>query len=225
MLGYSLEVSLRACPFCRELFGPDETAGKCPECGVDLVGLNALPLSLEAQAEEALAGSSLAEEDRRLGFWDLGRGKGPLLALAVVGLAAFFLPWIELRSPYLASLSGFDLARRAGWFWAGAVAWFVSIPLVFTRRTLRQMRGVRAVLTVFALLSVIEVVVLVAVPRHENPVVRVDYSWGYGLMVTALASLAGAAWATRFGGAAPRRRHSIPPPSLPSRPPEGVSLH
>ena len=60
--------------------------------------------------------------------------------LAVLGLCAFFAPWVRETAPEIRDLSGFDLARRLGWMWAPAVAFFVMIPLALTRRSVHAMR-------------------------------------------------------------------------------------
>src|SRR5688572_31075404 len=62
-----------------------------------------------------------------------------------------FRSWVVLRIPEELTLSGFDLARgRAGWLWGGAVAWFILLPLVWTRRSIAKMRGVRIICCLFA---------------------------------------------------------------------------
>ncbi len=132
-------VSLLACPFCREMFQKDEHA-KCPVCGVSLVAFEKLPASAEALADD---GIPVEPEDELVPRTYLGRGRGPLVLLGLVGIAAFFLPWIEITLPDVVSLSGFSVARRLGWAWGAGVAWSVLVPTVLSRRTIRQMRGAR----------------------------------------------------------------------------------
>jgi len=121
--------------------------------------------------------------------------------VAAMGLAAFFSPWIELVSPYTESVSGFGLAARgAAWLWGGAVAWFVLIPLVLSRRTVRQMRGVRAISILFAAMTAAEVLMLVALPPRPNHYVAFEYAFGWGLYLSAALSVVGTWFAARFGG-------------------------
>jgi len=201
-LRYARRVSrLLACPFCRELFSQGETDGVCPECGVKLEPMEKLPPSPEAMAEAMELVGSVPPEDQRLPWSYWGRGRGALLLLALAGLGAFFAPWVDMTLPDEVSISGFDLARgRAGWLWGGAVAWFVSLPLVWTRRTVMQMRGVRVIVTLFAAMTLGETLMLVSRPPGGNSLVPVALSWGWGLYASAAISLAGMYFGARFGG-------------------------
>lgn len=193
---------LMACPFCRELF-PEGEATSCPECNVSLESLSKLPPSLDALEQEALEGEVTPPEHRELPWTYFGRGRGLLLALAVLGLGAFFTPWVEVRAPDLVTLSGFDLARgRAGWLWGGAVGWFVMIPLVWTRRTIARMRGVRIITALFAVLTLGEVAMMLALPPQGSRLRPVDISWGWGIFASGAISLAATFVAARFGGSA-----------------------
>jgi hypothetical protein len=192
---------LLACPFCRELYSKGETDGACPECGVKLEPLDQLPPSLQALAEDAETGELVAAEDRPLPWKHLGRGRGGLLAVAVAGIIAFFLPWVELVSPYTQSISGFGMAARgASWLWGGAAAWFVLIPLVVSRRTIRQMRGVRAISILFAAMTAAEILMLLLMPPKQHHHVTFEYSFAWGLYLSALLSVVGAWFAARLGG-------------------------
>jgi hypothetical protein len=199
--GYGAAIaSLLACPFCRELF-PESEATTCPDCGVRLQPMEELPPSLEALAEEALAGEVIAPEERPLPKGDMSRGRGLLLVLSLLGIAGFFAPWVIMDRPEIATLSGFDLARgRAGWLWAGAVGWFILGALVWTRRTVAQMRGVRVIAAVFAAMTLCEVVVLVALPPKSSRYLPVQFDWGWGLWASGVVSLLGIVAAARFGG-------------------------
>ena len=191
---------LLACPFCRQLFPQGEVAS-CPECGVGLQSLEKLPPSHEVQQELLAEAVPPAPEDRILPLWYWRRGRGPLLALGVLGLAAFFAPWVMKTLPDVESLSAFDLAqRRAGWLWGGAVAWFILLPLAFTRRTVMKMRGVRAVCVAFAAMTCVEVLTLLALPPSTSGRIPVAFHWGWGLWVSAASSALGALFAARFGG-------------------------
>jgi hypothetical protein len=191
---------LLACPFCRELYAENETR-RCPECGVNLQPMDQLPPSLEQLHQEALEGDMTLPEDRPLPWTYLARGRGALLVLAVLGLIAFFLPWVVMRKPEVATFSGFDLARgRGGWLWGGAVAWFVMIPLVATRRTISRMRGVRIITVLFAAMTLGEVGMLMSLPPSSSRFVTVDFSWGWGLYLSGIIATLGVIAAARFGG-------------------------
>lgn len=194
---------LLACPFCRELFAEPVAGGVCPECGVRLAPLEALPPSLDALADEAAEGQLVSPADRPLPWSHLGRARGALLGVALAGLASFFLPWVTVVAPYTETISGFGLAvRGAGWVWGGAAAWFVLIPLIVSRRTVTQMRGVRAISVLFAAMTAVEAVLLVAFSPRQHGHVTFEYTWAFGLYVSALLSVVGAGVATRFGGRA-----------------------
>jgi len=191
---------LLACRFCRQIFPSGETDGTCPDCGVRLEPLEKLPPSLDALAEEVPV-QPVPPDDRRLPWTHIGRGRAVLTLLALLGLATFFMPWIRLHSPVDDSWTGFQLARhRLGWMWGGAVGWFVMLPLVLSRRSVRQMRGVRVILCVFAAMTLVEVIVLVSVSPGAGRLVTPDFSWGAGLYRSALASAAGVWVGARFGG-------------------------
>lgn len=205
-LGYPDRMAtLQACPFCRKLFTAEE-ARSCPDCDVALVGMNQLPPSLDALEDDAEQGKIALPEDQLLPPWYLGRGRGVLLALSVVGIASFFLPWVELTSPESVVYSGFDLARgRAGWLWGGVTAWLVMIPLVLTRRTIARMRGVRIVTMLFAAMTVTEVLMLTLLPPRRG-VTPLELHFRYGLFASGAISLIGVAVAARFGGSL----HNLP---------------
>jgi hypothetical protein len=191
---------LLACPFCRQLF-PDGEARTCPECGVGLEKLEKLPPSHDALAEDALDSRPPAPEDRVLPLTYWRRGRGALLLVGLLGLATFFAPWVEKTLPDVESLSAFDLAqRRAGWLWGGAVAWFILLPLVFTRRTIAQMRGVRVICVAFAAMTLLEVLTLLLLPPQTRGRVSTQFQWGWGLYASGIASALGIALAARFGG-------------------------
>ena len=200
-MGYALAVArLMACPFCRQLF-PHGEASDCPECGVSLESMSKLPPSLDVLSDEVEEGQVVPPEHRPLAWSYFGRGRGALLVLAVLGLVAFFLPWVVVSAPSDMTLSGFDLARgRAGGLWGGAVGWFILIPLVWTRRTIAKMRGVRIVSVAFAALTLIEVGMMLSLPPQSSRLRPVELAWGFGIYASAAVSLAAMAFAARFGG-------------------------
>jgi hypothetical protein len=197
--------ALQACPFCRKLFTSDE-ARSCPECDVALVGMSQLPPSLDALEDEAEQGQLSLPEDQPLPVAYWGRGRGALVALSVLGLVSFFLPWVELTMPETAVYSAFDLARgRAGWLWGGATAWLVMVPLVLTRRTISRMRGVRIVAILFAAMTFSEVLMLALLPPRRG-LMPLELHFRYGMFLSAGISLAGVLAAARFGGSL----HNLP---------------
>jgi hypothetical protein len=192
-------MALQACPFCRKLYTSDE-ARVCPECDVALVEMNQLPPSLDALAEEAEHGKLTFPEDKVLPWTYLGRGRAALLGLSLLGLACFFLPWVELVKPEIDVRSGYDLARgRAGWLWGGVTGWLVMIPLVLTRRTISRMRGVRIVTVMFAAMTLTEVLMLLLLPP-KGGAVPVEVHFQHGLFLSGAVSLAAMVVAARFGG-------------------------
>jgi hypothetical protein len=200
-----------ACPFCRELFERAE-AEQCPECDLPLSPLHELPPSLDALEEEAVDWERNRPEDELRAVYALGRGRGALLAVAVLSLLSFALaPWVEMTSPHTELRSGYSLARGPlGWLWGGAIAWFVSIALVLSRRTIRQMRGVRAILVLFSAMTLAEIVMLMALSPSGQRQVYFDYEWAWGLYASLALSAAGVLFAARFGGSMPEREPPAP---------------
>jgi hypothetical protein len=195
---------LLACPFCRELFDQSETE-QCPDCEIRLEPLHRLPPSQEVIEEEAVRWERTRPEDLPLTFWQLGRGRALLLAVAVLSLLVFGLaPWLDMTAPNVGRRTGLSLARGPlGFLWGGAVAWLVSIALVASRRTIRQMRGVRAILMAFAAMTGSEILVLVVLSPTGSRHVYVAYEWAWGLYAALGLSALGVAAAARFGGALP----------------------
>jgi hypothetical protein len=190
-------MSLLACPFCREMFQRDEQT-KCPVCGVALVAFEKLPASADAVSDDL----PIEPEDELLPRGYLGRGRGLLVALGVAGLAAFFLPWIEVTLPDVVSLSGFSLARRLGWAWGAGVAWSVLVPTVFSRRTIRQMRGARVAAAFLVAVPAATVAVLLARPPHGGHGVPLRFTFAPALYATLGLSLVALVVAALFGGRA-----------------------
>jgi len=182
------------------MFTADE-ASVCPVCGMALDAVERLPPSYEQRVEEAQRLAETPPEHRTVPLWYYRRGRGALVLLAVLGLAAFFQPWVELSRPDEVTFTGWELARsRGAWFLGGAVAWLVSIPLVLSRRTVFRMRGVRAILALFASLTPVEIVQLLLNPPRGGRYVPVSYDWAYGLWLSLGIGVVGVIVAARFGG-------------------------
>jgi hypothetical protein len=179
---------LVACPFCREMFRRGE-AKRCPACGLALERLEDLPPSPHADAEHEEAPHP---DEERLPASYLGRGRGALLGVACLGIAAFFLPWVHERAPEIRSLSGPELAsRQLGWMWAPLIAWMVMIPLVYTRRSVHKMRGARLAVAMLAALGLLTVLLRLAFVPKGTAVDPLRFDWGLGLWATlALSSIA-----------------------------------
>jgi hypothetical protein len=191
-------VSIVACPFCREMFEKAE-AKRCPVCGIELQAFESLPTSADALAELGEDGVPTAPEHEPFRAAYIGRGRGVLVALGLVGVALFFMPWVERTLPDIARLSGFDLSRRIGWSWAAGVAWAVLVPTVASRRTIAQLRGARVAAGFLAAVPGMTSAILLAFPPHGGIVpVRFTYEWP--LVATLVASLLAIAVSVRLGG-------------------------
>ncbi len=188
---------LVACPFCRQLFEPGE-ASACPDCGLGLKDLAKLPPSYDAKIE--YPEEPIPPHMETLPWTYLGRGRALLLALACLGFAVFFAPWVAESAPELRVLSGFDLARISGFFWGPAVAWFVLFPLVLTRRSVHKMRGARVAVAFLAAIALITVALLLWHPPRPSLYRPVRIEWGWGIYASAAAALAAVLAAFRFGG-------------------------
>jgi hypothetical protein len=225
---YAVRVTrLNACPFCRALF-PKGEARQCPDCGVKLVPMENLPESLDVRADEAEAGEIALPEQRRLPWNYFGSGRGVMMLIASLGLALFFAPWVELRMPEESVRSAFDLARgRAGFLWGGAAGWLVTLPLVWTRRTIQRLRGVRFVTAMFAAMTVIEAGILLSMPPRAQHHVPLEILWRWGIFASSLISVAGVIGALRLGGNTanlPRIVTDVASPD-PSETSSGETLH
>jgi len=209
---------LLACPFCRAMYRQGEGT-TCSVCGVKLVPFERLPPSADALAEEPLV--AVLPEDERLPWYYAGRGRGPLLALAALGLLLFFAPWVNIELPDGAVRSGFELARgRAGWLWGGATGWLVLLPLVATRRSIHQLRGARPIAVAFSAMTLGEVLMLVSRPP-QGRLVPIEIHWSWGLYASAIVSLAAAIVSVLLGGKLP----PLPVAASPDASSAGKTLH
>lgn len=214
-----MAAGLVACPFCREMFEAGEHAA-CPECEVALVATHRLP---KTQAELDAEAARTPPDEVVLPWTYVGRGRALVVGLAVAGLLAFLLPWVRESVPEMQVLSGLDLARRLGWLWAPAVAWFVMIPLVITRRSVARMRGARVAIGFLAAMALAAVLVRVLNAPASTALRTVRFAWGEGLWITAAIAAATLVAAARFGGAPHEPPGSTPAPG-PARPPR-ETLH
>ncbi len=177
---------------------------ECPLCGIRLRELPAL-------AEELFddEGVLVGPERRLFPMTFLGRGRGLLVGLAVCGLGLFFAPWVHMTLPDETVYTGFDVARRLGWSWAPAAAWFVLIPTVLSRRTLVRLRSARLAVAFLATVPAVTATLLLLFPPQATRYVplRFTFSWGlWATLAVALTSLV-VSYFLGLGGRAPR-----PPP-------------
>jgi hypothetical protein len=122
-----------------------------------------------------------------------------MVAIGVVGIALFFLPWVHLTVPYIAELSGFDLARRLGWSWGAGVAWVVLVPTVASRRTIAQLRGARFAASFLSLIPAVTAGILAAFPPHGR-LFPVRLTFGWAIWSTIAVSLIAVFVGARLGG-------------------------
>lgn len=198
MLGSQRVDELLACPFCRQLYTRDD-AKICPECDLAVKPLHELPPSHDA---DLLDEPILLEEpqDELLSWAYLGRGRGALLLVTLAGIAVFFAPWLHETAPEIRTLSGYAFSRLLGWIWAGGIAWFVMLPLVASRRTIRQMRGARVAVGFLASMVVLTVITRLSLQPAAHPLIPVRYSWGWGMYAAGCLGIAALVLAYKFGG-------------------------
>lgn len=196
---------LRACPFCRELFVHGE-GDMCPECGIPVRDLAELPPSPDAERlihEEAgeKGHAPPIPQAEPLPLSDMTRGRGVLLACALAGLVAFYLPWAVQTVPENVTWSAADLAHKKMQFWSAFTAWLVLFPAALSRRTLLKMHGARPALVVLASMPAVWCAFLLAQPTHKVVKgVPFEYHWGPGFWATIALSLVATFFALRFGG-------------------------
>lgn len=169
----------------------------CPMCALPLTAFHKLP---EAEGFDPTdLEAAVPEEDRRVPFFSLGRGRGPLAVAALGGLTLFFLPWIGLTFPLVDQLTGFDLSQRLGWTWAVPAAWFVLIPTVWSRRTPRRMQSARVAVGMLAFFpGLAAATLLMRSPRGAHGL-KLQYSFLWPMYGTLVLSLLGLVAAVFFG--------------------------
>jgi hypothetical protein len=169
----------------------------CPLCGVALVAFESLPRSDHARDEDEAPDEP---EWEPLPVTFFRRGRGTLAVLAALGLLVFFAPWVHMTMPEVMSYSGFDIARRLGWAWAAAVAWFVLLPTALSRRSIMQMRGARVAASFLAAIPGITAALLLGRPPHGAHGVPLRFTFAWGLYATLAVSAAALGIAVFFGG-------------------------
>ena len=188
---------LLACPFCREIFQRDEAA-VCRVCGVELTPLSKLPPTTDASDE---SWQEPVPPHMEVFPWTYGgRGRALLAGLALAGIGLFFAPWVVETAPEIRTMTGFAFAHRLGWLWSAAVAWFVMLPLVVSRRSIYKMRGARV--AVAFLSAIVLTTVLVRIGNRPTPTrfVPVRFTWGWGLYASGVTALLALIAAPFFGG-------------------------
>ncbi len=194
-------MGLVACPFCRELFKPNEHAS-CPVCGMKLESLAKLPLSHDAVTEGA---AITAPEMEKLPFHFIGNGRGPLVLLAAIGLTFFLLAWVHRTLPDDLVLTGAGVASRLGWPWACGVAWFLLIPFTLSRRTVHHMQTGRVAVAFLAAIPGVTAIALFANPPRPQRLpmgleLPLKFTWGWALYATLVTSIVAIIVASTFGG-------------------------
>ncbi|MSP24064.1 MAG: hypothetical protein EXR75_02645 [Myxococcales bacterium] len=174
-------------------------AAACPDCELHVRPLADLPPSLDADAVEPEP--PLPPEHQPLPWHFVDRGRGPLIVLAITGIATFYAPWVVETAPEIRTLSGFQFARLLPWIWAAGIAWFVMFAIVASRRTIYAMRGARLAVGLMATMVFATVAFRLAlVPRSVHPLVPLRFTWGWGLYAGGLLALTALVFAWRFGG-------------------------
>jgi hypothetical protein len=196
--GYPRRVAIVACPFCREMFERTE-AKHCPVCGIALQALEKLPPAPTLAHELEDDGIPPAPEHVPFPATFLGRGRGAIVALGVLGILLFFMTWIHVTLPYIVELSGFDLARRQGFSWAGGVAWVVLVPTIASRRTIAQLRGARFAAAFLSFVPAFTATII-AVFTPPHGILPVRFTYGWALWATIALSLVATAVSARLGG-------------------------
>lgn len=197
MLAYARVSDIYACPFCRQLFTQGEVE-VCPDCDLRIRPLAELPPSHEA---ELLEPEDRPPPEDELKSWTYtGRGRGALILVALVGIAVFFAPWLHETAPEIRTWSGWQFSKQLAWIWAGGLGWFVMLPLVVTRRTIRQMRGARVAVAFLAAMVLLTVTTRLAITPRSHPLIPLRYQWGWGMYAAGFLAIMALVLAWRFGG-------------------------
>jgi bacteriorhodopsin len=110
------------------------------------------------------------------------------------------LPWMKETVPELRQWTGLQFAERLSWMWAPFVSWFVTVPLVLSRRTIHAMRGARFAIGLMATIVIMTVVMRIVVVPESSRFRPMRFEWSYGLYATLVLGIAALLCAVRFGG-------------------------
>lgn len=191
----ALTLALVACPFCRETFEKSE-AKTCPVCGLSLAAQEKLPLSHDAMAEGFVP--TLPElENKSFFYWK--RNRGLLTLTALVGIALFFFPWIDMTIPEVRTISGFQLSRMHVQTWSVLVSWMVLGPTVLSRRSILKMRTARVTTAFLSAIPGLNIVLLAA-QRQKSAFYTISYVHTPMFWATLGLSIAGVLLSWKFGG-------------------------
>lgn len=174
-------------------------ARACPECGLALEDITKLPPTA-ASLDDDEPFEEVAPEMEQLSWTYMGRGRGALAVVALLGLGAFFLPWMQETVPEIQQWTGLQFAERLSWMWAPFVSWFVMVPLVLSRRTIHAMRGARFAVGLMATIVVMTVIMRIAVVPESSRFRPLRFEWAYGLYATLVLGVVALVLALRFGG-------------------------
>ena len=183
----------RACPFCR-IYVADASVSHCDTCDVPLIPV----AKLGPSPEERMAWEAMAPDERPIPISPFSHGRALLSFAALVGIVAYLMPWLEVRSPDRWILHGTDFGRRLFWPHAALAAWVVALPTAMSRRTFGRLLASRAVLAVFAAVPLVTLVVLYAKPPTHK-LLHVESTWLWGAALEGLASILGLFAALRLG--------------------------
>lgn len=186
-------MSPRACPFCR-IYVADAAVARCETCDVALVPVRKLGPS----PEERLAWEAMPPEERPIPLSAFSHGRALLVAAALVGIVAYQLPWLEVRSADVWIMHGSDFGRRLRWPHAVLAAWIVVVPTVVTRRTIGRLLAARPILGALAALPLFTLAVLHARPPTHR-LLQVDVAWLFGSWLELAASFLGLVATLRLG--------------------------
>lgn len=217
MYNLGVTTSTVQCPFCRQTFS-EPFPQECPQCSIALDADSHRVSSASDPSNPVDAANLRAEahhhddddapthpDETPLPFFYLGRFRGALILVSLVGLAFFFLPWVHAITPRQATFTGYDISRRTGVTWSVAVAWFTLLPLVISRRNIIKMRGARLAAAVLSSMPAIAATALLAFPPgaievREGITITNRFEWGAGIYLTIICSVIAIIFSVLFGG-------------------------
>ena len=158
----------RRVPFCGRCFERGE-AKECPVCGMALVAFENCRCRRRPTTSSAFPKIRMHEAAPSWTY--LGRMRGALPIVALLGPRFFFSPWIHQTLPDDYEPLRLLLARRLGWVWGAGIGWLVLVPTVLSRRTIAQMRGARVAAMFLSATSLVSCASFLFPPhgRHYKP--------------------------------------------------------